>query len=164
FDIADPPLDANLRRVALRFAGIPGDPLGRSSGAAARGLLGDWFRVAPPARLADALMDLGAKVCTARAPRCEDCPLQRGCAAAASGAAHAFGVRPRRAAPPVRRILAAQVVSALGQAWRPRPEEGLLGGLFEPPHVLSDGAAPTVEMLLEELARWGIQGAQTLGS
>lgn len=160
FGIADPPLDANLRRIALRYLGVPGDPLRADASGAARTLLDDWFLHAPPARLADALMDLGAQVCTARAPRCDDCPLQGGCTAAGSGAAQAFGVRPRHAPPPLRRILAAQVVSTQGQAWRQRPETGLLGGLWEPPHVLSDGDSPTLDMLLAELRRWGVSDAR----
>jgi A/G-specific adenine glycosylase len=47
-----------------------------------------------PARWHHALMDIGATVCVARQPRCEACPLARGCAFRASG---------RRAEPPARR-------------------------------------------------------------
>lgn len=156
FGIADPPLDANLRRIALRFGGVPGDPLDAVSARAAQGLLQAWFIQAPPKALGDALMDLGAGVCTARRPACAACPLQEGCAAAASGAPEAFGVRSQKAVAPVRRILAAQLVSPQGQAWRPRPPRGLLGGLWEPPHVFGADEPPTLGDLLREVGRWGI--------
>ncbi|MDA8346688.1 MAG: A/G-specific adenine glycosylase [Thermaerobacter sp.] len=163
FGIPDPPLDANLRRIALRYAGIPGDPLDAASGAAARKLLADWFQMASPAQLGDALMDLGARVCTARRPDCAVCPLQEGCAAVASGAPEEFGVRRPKAAPRTRRILAAQIVSPQGQAWRPRPAKGMLGGLWEPPHVLSEEDAPSLDDLRAQLAQWGVESAEPAG-
>ncbi len=164
FDIGDPPLDANLRRIALRVSGTPGAPLDAASATAAQELFGAWFSHAPPAQLGDALMDLGARVCTARRPRCGACPLAGVCAAAGSGDPEAFGVRPPKAAPRLRRILAAQLVSPGGQAWRPRPRAGLLGGLWEPPHVFGAEEAPSLEQLLAEVREWGIDGAAPQGS
>jgi A/G-specific adenine glycosylase len=163
FGIPDPPLDANLRRIALRYSGTPGDPQDAASAAAAAQLLGQWFAAAPPATLGDALMDLGARICTARRPVCGTCPLQGGCAAFAGGAPEEFGMRRQGRAPRLRRILAAQVVSPSGQAWRPRPVEGMLGGLWEPPHVLWDEGTPGVEALLEELERWGVVEVEPTG-
>jgi A/G-specific adenine glycosylase len=68
------PIDTNVRRVlARRFpAGWPGTPAGEG-----------WTA-------GQALMDLGRRWCTARAPRCDGgCPVRDGCPAAASGAAPA---------------------------------------------------------------------------
>jgi A/G-specific adenine glycosylase len=164
FDVEDPPLDANLRRIALRVSGTPGAPMDAASAIAARDLFSGWFSKAPPAILGDALMDLGARICTARRPRCSRCPLADSCAASASGDPEAFGVRAPKTAPRLRRILAAQITSPHGQAWRPRPGEGLLGGLWEPPHVFDEARVPSVEQLLEEVRAWGIDDAQLDGT
>lgn len=64
FDIDDLPVDTNVRRIAERV-GQPLDP--------PRGKAHDW---------ASALMDLGATICKARAPKCLLCPLQEQCASA----------------------------------------------------------------------------------
>ena len=81
FDLPDVALDTNLRRVLHRlFWGIEFPVLAQPSEieAAARGML-----------IADrssawnaAMMDLGATICTARAPKCLLCPLQKSCASA----------------------------------------------------------------------------------
>jgi len=78
-------LDGNVRRVLARHlgeTGWPGQPVvERRLQAAAEARL-------PRTRLADytqALMDLGATLCTARRPRCADCPLHGDCRAFADG-------------------------------------------------------------------------------
>lgn len=66
FDLPDVPEDTNLRRIATRL----GEPLEPP-----RGKAHDW---------ASALMDLGASICTARAPKCQVCPLGGDCRSAGS--------------------------------------------------------------------------------
>lgn len=69
------PVDTNVARVLARA--VQGGPLARP---AVQGLADE---VVPPGRGHDwsqALMDLGARVCTARSPRCGDCPVRRACA------------------------------------------------------------------------------------
>ena len=86
FDLDDAPVDTNVRRIVSRlFYGI--DPNKQPPGAEleerARALV-------PPGRAHDwssALMDLGSAICTARAPQCAVCPLERWCAAAPVDAA-----------------------------------------------------------------------------
>ena len=92
----DAPVDTNVRRIVHRlFFGIefPGRATARELADIAGALVPagkahDW---------SSALMDLGATICTARAPRCERCPLQRYCAAAPVDAADLE--RRRRAEP-----------------------------------------------------------------
>jgi A/G-specific adenine glycosylase len=81
---------------------------------------GDW---------AQALMDLGAMICTPRSPRCEVCPWTRDCAAYAAGAPESY---PRRAAKAERpkRFGAAFRVRRGHRLWLVRrPERGLLAGM-----------------------------------
>jgi A/G-specific adenine glycosylase len=82
FDLDDAPLDTNVRRVVSRacFGGAKTTP---------KALAQQARRLVAPGRGHDwssALMDLGALVCTPRAPRCSECPIRTLCEAAARGA------------------------------------------------------------------------------
>lgn len=86
FDLDDAPVDTNVRRIVRRlFFGTNGSALATPAAldAKARALV-------PPGKAHDwnsALMDLGATICTARAPKCLLCPLRQECAAAPIDAA-----------------------------------------------------------------------------
>jgi A/G-specific adenine glycosylase len=74
-------LDTNVRRVFARSVG--GTALAAPSLTVAETRLAQALLPAEPARAARwgvAVMELGALICTARAPRCEDCPVQEQCA------------------------------------------------------------------------------------
>ena len=77
-----------------------------------------------------ALMELGATVCTPRSPLCGHCPLAASCAGKANAAA--FPVKaPKKVSPVVRATAVVRVVD--GRVWLGKRPEGLLGGLWEPP-------------------------------
>jgi A/G-specific adenine glycosylase len=86
FNIDDAPIDTNVRRIVNRtFFGLE-----YPRAAAARDLDQRARWLVPPGRAHDwnsAIMDLGATLCTARAPKCLLCPLRAGCAAAPVDAA-----------------------------------------------------------------------------
>jgi A/G-specific adenine glycosylase len=86
FNIDDAPIDTNVRRIVNRlFFGLE-----YPRAAAARDLDQRARSLVPPGRAHDwnsAIMDLGAALCTARAPKCLLCPLRAGCAAAPVDAA-----------------------------------------------------------------------------
>lgn len=86
FELDDVAIDVNLRRVIHRLAfGLEHPPK-----ASAAQLDFEARRLLPKGRAHawnSALMDLGASICTARAPRCEACPLSGSCAAAPHGRA-----------------------------------------------------------------------------
>jgi A/G-specific adenine glycosylase len=76
-----PILDGNVKRVLTRYHGIHGHPGGS---AVEKQLWRHADAHTPAARVADytqAIMDLGATVCTRARPRCEACPLARSCIA-----------------------------------------------------------------------------------
>jgi len=82
FGEPDPILDTNAARVLQRFFGVRGD---RRRGRVGRRLWALAAAVTPRDRAYDfnqGIMDLGATVCTSRAPRCPRCPLRRSCASA----------------------------------------------------------------------------------
>jgi A/G-specific adenine glycosylase len=96
FDLDDAPIDTNVRRIVNRlFFGLeyPAPAPARELDRRARALV-------PPGRAHDwnsALMDLGATICTARAPKCLLCPLRKDCAAAPVDAAQLDHARTQRA-------------------------------------------------------------------
>ncbi len=165
-------LDGNLRRVLSRLAAYRGDPAGargtRALTAHGRRLIGS----ADPAVINQALMDLGATICSPRAPRCLICPLSQDCRARASGMAERIPApRPRAGTVAVR--LAAAVVKRAGRVLLRRRSGPLMAGLWEFPMVeiarssrkgqtvlagaAAGGAATTA--LRSEMARFGIRPA-----
>jgi A/G-specific adenine glycosylase len=120
-------VDGNIERVMARLhaveAALP------AAKAELRELAGKLATPTRPGDWAQALMDLGATVCTPRSPKCSLCPWSRDCAAFRSGVPEGY---PRRAAKPARpeRYGAAFRVERDGMFWLVRrPERGLLGGM-----------------------------------
>lgn len=107
-----------------------------------------------PGPLNEALMELGALVCTPRSPACEGCPWASSCQAHAKGT---VSVRPRKRPKPARRSLHVAVALVHDGDWlwlEKRASKGLFGGLYEPPGVeLSSprsSVPKAVRALLEE--------------
>ena len=85
FDRPAPALDGNGIRVLARYLGIRDDP---GQGPVQRKLWETLTKLVPaqaPGDFNQALMDLGATLCTPRDPRCPDCPIGLGCAAFSNG-------------------------------------------------------------------------------
>jgi A/G-specific adenine glycosylase len=93
--------------------------------------------ITPAARAGDyaqAVMDLGATICTPRGPRCMLCPWAGPCAARDAGTAESLPARTPKAARPTRYGIAFWTRRADGAVLlRRRPEKGLLGGMREVP-------------------------------
>jgi A/G-specific adenine glycosylase len=124
-------LDGNVKRVLARCFAIPGWP-GRV-GVLTR-LWEAAERCTPGERVGaynQAMMDLGATLCTRAAPACGCCPLAVGCAALALGDTAAFPApRPRRNVP-VREVLMLVLRNAAGEVLlERRPPLGIWGGLW----------------------------------
>ncbi|MFA7585945.1 MAG: A/G-specific adenine glycosylase, partial [Novosphingobium sp.] len=120
-------VDANVERVVTRLFAIV-EPLPQARPA---------IRVAadaitPAARAGDfaqAMMDLGATVCTVRSPRCLLCPLASHCAARSMGEAERFPVKLPKAPRP-ERVGRAFWIARNGRVWLvSRPGKGMLGGM-----------------------------------
>lgn len=94
YGIRHPVVDTNIRRVIARAIvgqGEPSPPSSRRDLAAMDALLPE--EVEPAAAFNAGMMELGAIVCTARAPRCGECPLAASCAWRAAGYPEFDGVR-----------------------------------------------------------------------
>ncbi len=127
------PIDGNVERVVARVFAIL-DPLPAARGAVARAaaaLGADPLAQARPADFTQALFDLGATICTPRAPACGICPWQGECAGR-DQAAELPRKAPRKARP---MRYGAQFWLTDGESvlLRRRPPSGLLGGMLELP-------------------------------
>jgi|APDOM4702015248_1054824.scaffolds.fasta_scaffold00418_6 A/G-specific adenine glycosylase len=126
-------LDGNVKRVLTRLLGFDGD----LALAANERLLWQRAEALLPDRLIDrytqGLMDLGATLCTARAPRCEACPLAGPCVARRDGDPTRYPVKTRRLRRTQRRN--ALLWLAHGQRlWLTRrPDHGVWAGLWTLP-------------------------------
>lgn len=97
---------------------------------------------------AQAMMDLGATVCTPKRPSCLMCPLARSCKAHALGIEETLPQRAVKAERPVRRTAAYVVLREDGHVLlRKRPPAGLLGGMTEVPSTPWEGEAPSQKVV-----------------
>ena len=125
-------VDSNVARVLARLFAIE-EPL-PGAGARLRALARELVPAARPGDFAQAMMDLGAAICTPRRPACGCCPWFSACVAGRAGNPDAYPIRLPRKAKPVRRGVAFWTVRADGCVLlRRRPENGLLGGMMEVP-------------------------------
>jgi A/G-specific adenine glycosylase len=133
FDRPEPVVDGNVARVLVRLHGIRENPKQPAVAARLWELATDLARGPSPGDLNQALMELGALVCTPRTPRCPACPLRRRCAAHRDGDAEALPLRVRKAAPRAVEAVAALILRRGRVLAVRRPPRGLLGGLWELP-------------------------------
>jgi A/G-specific adenine glycosylase len=155
FDQPEAILDGNVRRVLARLTGCADPP--------SRRLAAFWSwseTLLDPARPRDfnqALMDLGAGLCTPRNPDCGACPWRGSCAAYAAGDPARWPVKETARPVPFQVIGVGVVRDGGGRVLiDQRLNEGLLGGLWEFPGGKQEPGEPivaTIEReLLEELA------------
>jgi A/G-specific adenine glycosylase len=86
FNQPKPILDGNVMRVLARVFGVAGNPRAKGTNARLWGLADELVRqAARPADFNQALMELGALVCTPRQPRCNACPIREQCVALRQG-------------------------------------------------------------------------------
>lgn len=143
FDVPAAVVDGNIERVFARLFEID-TPL-PSAKSEIRSHVGAATPDDRPGDFAQALMDLGATICTPKRPACALCPLSEGCTARASGRQEAFPVKAPKKAKPVRKgaaFVAERVDGAVLLV--KRPDKGLLGGMSGLPTsnwtVRADGA------------------------
>lgn len=127
-------LDGNVKRVLCRYHAIEGWP---GTGGVARRLWAIAEAHTPHADLAaytQALMDLGATVCTRGQPRCDDCPLNDDCLALAEGRETQLPQPKPRKATPLRHTVFVIVRDPHGRVLlERRPPAGVWGGLWSFP-------------------------------
>ncbi len=136
-----PLVDGNVIRVLARLDALEGDPASKPVKTALWARAGELVEAGgDPSALNQALMELGATVCTPAAPACLLCPVSAHCLARRQGRETKLpqvARRPRR-----RRERAFCAVATRGGKvlLARRPATGLLGGLWEPPRIPEEAA------------------------
>jgi A/G-specific adenine glycosylase len=133
-----PILDGNAKRVLARVFGIGGDPASKAVLAALWSKADACTPATDVAAYTQAIMDLGATVCTRSNPACTLCPMNGDCIAARDGTqAQLPGRKLKRARPSREATLLIAESGARGRAAavlvERRPSAGLWGGLWSPP-------------------------------
>ncbi|PWL22005.1 MAG: A/G-specific adenine glycosylase [Synechococcus sp. XM-24] len=132
FDLPFPILDGNVKRVLSRLIASPTPPARNSKELWA--LSEQLLSREQPRNFNQALMDLGATVCTPKNPSCLECPWSEQCAAYASGDPVAYPVKEAPRELPFQVIGVGVVLNDAGEVLiDQRLNEGLLGGLWEFP-------------------------------
>ena len=154
-------VDANVERVVARLRAIE-TPL-PAARPAIRAAMDDLTPDARAGDFAQAMMDLGATICTPRRPRCLLCPLRDACRGHASGAPERFPVRPAKRAKPQRFGTVFWLQNGAEILLARRPATGLLGGMralptgpwTDTPPGLADAPADADWTLLPATVRHG---------
>lgn len=145
-------LDGNVKRVLARYGAIPGWP-GQAAVHEQLWRVADQYT--PAGRCGEysqAMMDLGATLCTRAKPACERCPLAADCEALAQGEPQSFPGRKPRKTLPVKSTSFLMASTSNGDIWlERRPGAGIWGGLWCFPEL--DDAARAADWCID---RWGV--------
>jgi A/G-specific adenine glycosylase len=132
FDRPATVVDGNVERVVARLFAVEAEmPAAKPE---IRRLAATLTPRERPGDFAQAMMDLGATICTPKKPACGLCPWAGSCRARIEGSPEIYPRRAPKAARPTREGIAFVAVRADGAVLlRRRPPKGLLGGMSEPP-------------------------------
>lgn len=127
-------LDGNVIRVLTRVFGITEDAKAGRTRTALQALATALLDRQRPGRWNEAVMELGATVCTPKSPACPICPLRPVCVAATEGDPEAYPVTQKSKPVPHHTVVVGVVFDEQGRLLvQRRPEDAMLGGLWEFP-------------------------------
>lgn len=126
-------VDGNVKRVLARLFMLETEVNVAKGHAVFQPVADQLLERSHPGRHNQAVMELGAMVCTPRQPLCAQCPLQRHCKALKAGQVHNYPRRTARKAVGRQRWAAAVVFKNGRLLLTQRPGAGLLAGMWEFP-------------------------------
>ena len=126
--------DGNVKRVLTRWAGIDGDITKSATNKQLWVLAERLTPAGQSGEFAQAMMDMGATLCTRTKPACLLCPLQSDCIAHQQGRETAYPVKAKKQPKPSKYSQVLLIRNQQGQLlWLQRPESGIWGGLWSLP-------------------------------
>lgn len=145
-------VDGNVRRVLSRAFEVREDVTRSATQRQLRELAADLLPRERPGLFNEALMELGAVVCTPRNPRCDECPLNEYCRARALDVVDALPVKRKRAPTPHYQVAAAVTTRADGRVLlAQRNTDDMLGGMWEFPGGKREDGETLPECLVREM-------------
>jgi len=149
FDQRQPILDGNVKRVLARHRAIAGWP---GHTAVAKELWEAAEHNTPKERVksyTQAIMDLGATVCTRSQPRCDSCPIAADCVSRADAEVDNYPGRKRKKVKPLRQTTMVMAISDQAVYMERRPPAGIWGGLWSLPEMKSNAVDGWCERLVD---------------
>lgn len=148
-------VDGNVLRVMARYLGIEEPVDGAKARRAIQRAVDQAISTDRPGDFNQALMELGARICTPQRPKCGACPLKAGCRALSLSMVDQLPKKARRE----RVLFSRRVVGVVEKCGRillvRRPADGLLGGMWEFVNVEAshEPGAGDAELLRERVRR-----------
>lgn len=142
FNRPEPAVDGNVMRVLSRYFCLEDDIAKPSTRVGIEKLAASLIPEGAAGDFNQALMELGALVCTPKSPSCLPCPVMEHCEARMAGRETELPIK-TKAKPPRQEYRLAVIVEGTGEhagkvLVRQRPDTGLLAQMWELPHLLLD--------------------------
>ncbi|AZN39906.1 A/G-specific adenine glycosylase [Paenibacillus albus] len=140
FNRPEPAVDGNVMRVLSRYFCLEEDIAKPATRVGIEKLAASLIPEGSAGDFNQALMELGALVCTPKSPGCLTCPVLQHCEGRMAGKEHILPIK-TKAKPPRPETRLAAIITGSGEhagriLVRQRPESGLLAQMWELPHVL----------------------------
>lgn len=133
FDHPHAVVDGNVIRVLSRVFEIEADAKSSEMRRQAQAIGAALIPPAAPGAFNEAVMELGALICTPAAPRCDQCPLARICGARARDAQEIYPRKTKKPPVPHYDVAVALLLDGSRIMIQRRPEDSMLGGMWEFP-------------------------------
>lgn len=166
FDREAPLVDGNVIRVFARLVGIREDSAAKTVVERMWAIATELVKGSRPGDLNQALMELGATLCTPRNPQCPSCPIRRHCDAFAVGDVESLPIKRKKAKQTRLRAIAASIERNGKVLAVRRPENGLMAGLWELPGGeigIAEEAKERVASILADAVGLEIRGIEAIG-
>ena len=144
-------VDGNVLRVLARLYALWDDILTENTKRCVTRLVEAHIPLQAAGEFTQSLMELGALVCIPQNPRCEQCPLRTECKANLSGCTDQLPIRISKTKVKDQKRVVYLIFNSGKVLMHKRPEEGLLGGLYEFPGVdVADRTTQTADQRFME--------------
>lgn len=157
YDLPEPAVDGNVMRVLARYFCLYDDVAKSATRSKMEHIVRELMPREAPGDFTQAMMELGALICTPGTPHCLICPVMESCKGRLEGVEQELPVKSKAKPPRVENRLVALVTGERGRVLiRQRPERGLLAGLWELPHVERPAEGEVQHVLQESLRAAGV--------
>lgn len=151
FNLPEHAVDGNVMRVLSRVLMIDNDISKASTRKIFEQAVSQLISVDEPSCFNQALMELGALLCSPQSPNCGDCPIRTYCRAKQTETQDQFPVKSKKGRPRPLQMVAAVLTDEQGRLLiQKRPEKGLLANMWEFPNVENHLSFVNEKKLLRE--------------